>query len=291
MHGIQLIEANFSLAPRRATDAGAGWPRLVLAMTCLVVALGIATEGAAQSFYNSAREHDGAKAILDRAIEAVGGDDLVRKATTLVVTGTTSRATSAGMVKSPTKTYFAYPMAVRSETMVGGATVALVSTQEGAAMITEEGVVDLPESGRHNIERTALRNPFTLLKSRYGRAFSARSVGEVEIAGLPADRVEITVGRNKMTIAVDRATGRLVQQSYETVGEADEKPVTLIVSYSDYRTLEGRGSFPFRARGMLGERVVFESEVDRMELNVPIDQSLLVVGSGQASAGARVLSR
>ena len=288
---IQLNRHDSLTVPSQGATAGVRTPTGVFVVALLALAMGFATDGAAQTFASAAREKDGAQPILDRAIEAMGGDDLVRKATTLVVTGSSSRATPAGMVKAPTKTYFVYPMAVRSETVIGGATVALVSTQDGAAMITEEGVVDLPESGRHNIERTALRNPFTLLKSRYGRVFSARAVGDAEIAGAPADLVEIVVGRNKMTIAVDRATGRLVQQAYETVGENDEKPVTIVVAYSDYRSLDGRGSYPFRARGTLGDKVVFESEIERMELNVPVEPSLLAAGSGQASAGARVLPR
>ena len=59
-------------------------------------------------------------------------------------------------------------------------------TPDGAFLDSEAGPQELPESARHTLETSAMRNPVALLKGRRGRMFEAALVGRWDVVSRTA---------------------------------------------------------------------------------------------------------
>jgi hypothetical protein len=229
-----------------------------------------------------AKETAEAAKVLDRAVEAIGGEKVVFQTLTLVVKGESARITASGHVKSPTTTYFSFPMSIRQEIVVEGKTIAMASTPEGAFLESEGGVQELPEAGRHSLEASAMRNPVALLKGRHGRFFEATYAGKERIGETEVDMVDIRIGPNATLLAVD-AQGRMVEQRYDSLSENGRKG-RMVVRFGDFRP-DGGFIYPHKVRAEFDGTSVFEGSVAEVQRDRPLDVRLFAAGLGSASAG------
>jgi hypothetical protein len=212
--------------------------------------------------------------VLAKAVAAVGGAAVVDGVKTMVVRSRDSRATPAGTADVLTTSYFRYPVMFRQEIEINGGKIAMVSTPNGAFLMGPGQFVELSAAERQNVEVTALRNIVTLLKSRRNQYFALEGVTAASIDGRDVDLLEIAIREERTKIAVDRQNGRIVQQVYQTGDPADPVRDTIVVSYSEFREMTPGLTLPSRARGTREGKVVFDSAIESVAVNVEIAPGL-----------------
>jgi hypothetical protein len=229
-----------------------------------------------------AKETPEAKAVLDRAVAAMGGEKSVYGVKTLVVKGESTRITASGKTTSPATAYFLFPMSVRQEVVIEGKTIAMASNPQGAFLDSEAGPQELPESARHTLETSAMRNPVALLKGRRGRMFEATLAGRERIGDADVDVVEIKIGPNTTMLAVDDK-GRMVEQRYDVLTESGRKG-RMVVRFDDFRR-DGSFFYPHKVRAELDGNFVYENTIAEVKRDLELDPRLFAAGFGPAYTG------
>lgn len=234
------------------------------------------------SFACASEPPPSARDALDRAVRFMGGEAAVYAIRTLVVTTDSLRQVDGRTIGVPARTYYAFPLSVRHEIVVNGRTLAMASAPNvGGVLFTEEGPAPLSEAARLGVERTTMRNPVALLKTRLGRAFSAEHIGRETIDGREVDLVRIAQHDNATLLSIDRSEGRLVEIRYE-LKDRSGPPRTISVRFGDWRATAGGLVYPYSARGREDGRDVFEVTTRDVEVDVPLTESLFTGGMGTA---------
>ena len=127
---------------------------------------------------------------------------------TLVIASDNTRQHDGREIVVPTRTYYAFPLSVRQEITLNGRTIAMASSPGGGTLFTADGDSPLDHATRLNVERSTMRNPVVLLKSRLGRGFGAELQGTEQIGGETVDRLRLTQLDNETMLLVARNDGR-----------------------------------------------------------------------------------
>lgn len=215
----------------------------------------------------------------------MGGERAVYGITTLVVSTDSQRETPLGTTLVQTRTYYAFPLSVRREITLNGRTMAMASTPaSGGVAFTPSGAMPLDEATRVAMERSTMRDPVVLMKSRLGRGFAAQHVGQEAIDGRTTDIVKLVQNDNETIAAVDRADGRLLEIRYRLKDE-DGRDRALVVRFHDWTKLASGLVYPYAVQGFDDGKRVFENRVRDVQIEVPLAPTLFTAGFGAASGG------
>lgn len=210
------------------------------------------------------RDDDGgARALVDRAVEAHGGLEALQAVKGVIADADTVLATPDGRMEATTRTYVKYPDHVRVDATVGDVRLVQVYADGRGWMKDPGGVRDAPPVMLDEFRASARRDPLALLvgaaTGRY-RVSLAPEEGEegrvlrvvsVSGEGLPPVR---------MFIAPD---GRLAKLAYEL--HAD-RTIQVEERFDDYRPVDGM-SLPFQATVVRDGVVVVERTITDLRIN------------------------
>ena len=172
----------------------------------------------------------------------------------------------------------------RQEIALNGRTIAMASAPGGGTLFTADGDSPLDHATRLGVERSTMRNPVVLLKSRLGRGFSAEVQGTEEVDGETVDRLRLTQQDNETVLLVARKNGRLVEIRYDLIAAgAGKRSVT--VRFSDWKTGSSGLRYPHVARGREEGNQVFEVVTKSFEVDAPLSETLFSAGSDSAGFG------
>jgi hypothetical protein len=208
-----------------------------------------------------------------RAVDAMGGAAAVDDIRSLVIVAENVRHGPEGAIPVRTTTYFQFPYNVRHEMNVGGKRIALVSTLDGAVLVTPEGSVDLSSRARVAVETPAMRNPVALLKSRTSRDVSFAPLGPDRVGDAPVDKVEMKVGPHQTVLVFESSTGRLLQQKYRAA-PGDDVQGDIVVTYADFRSVPGSLVYPFASRAEADGKLRSETRITELRVNERLDSDL-----------------
>ena len=214
------------------------------------------------------------EAVIARAVDALGGAPLVDRILTLSVTAKATRTTPNGVLKTPTRTFIEFPANFRQEIEINGKVVAMASSPDGAALIAPDHVQPLSDAQRQNLEVTALRIPLVMLKGRRNPLFGADANGEGKVGDVDVDFVNVFVGNEQMRIAVDKSSGRILQQEFDTRGGVPERSGRMIVTYSDFRRIPYGITIPHSSVGRFEGAVAYESVIESVRVNDKLKEDL-----------------
>jgi hypothetical protein len=241
------------------------------------------TLAAAQALRGESSE---ARAALDRAVEFMGGGSVVYGMRTLVIASDNTRDYEGRKIVVPTRTYYAFPLSVRQEITLNARTIAMASSPGGGTLFTADGDSPLDHATRLGVERSTMRNPVVLLKSRLGRGFGAALQGTESIDGEAVDRLRLTQQGNETVLLVARRDGRPVEIRYDLIAAGGSKR-SVIVRFSDWRTGSSPLRYPYLAQGREDGKPVFEVVTRDIEVDVPLSETLFSGGSDSATYGIR----
>ena len=183
----------------------------------------------------SPEQQDAGLAAIDRWVGWAGGKAAIKAADTFSQTST-RRVTQGKDQWDVTETLeIAGPRRMRrvdTWRKVGGAAtdvhVYVIETTPERATIASSGgkVTELAPSRRKAFERTMNRLPYSILRARYRpeAGFLAIKTGEGTLGGAACDYVQTWFEGNSTYLAIDKSTGRLVQEGH--IGRDESLRVT-----------------------------------------------------------------
>jgi zinc protease len=210
-----------------------------------------------------------ASELLAKAVDSMGGA-LVDTIHSFRATGTAVQKTPQGDMQIQLTSTFVYPGSLRQELKLPFGTVVMVLTPEGGFADTPQGVMDLPESQRENVEKSARRSPLMLLRARNDPDFVATVAGSAEVDGTPVELVQVEQEGDVTTLGIDPTTGRLLQVSYQGTSGMGGAPGEVTQTFSDFREVDGL-TYPFSVVGSFNGEQSMSLSIDSIEVDPEIE--------------------
>jgi zinc protease len=211
-----------------------------------------------------------ARALLDRAIAAKGGLDVLRGIKSIVAKQTLKSAAAGGPAQLDTTTYIQYPDRLRIETQVpAGANIQGFDGSQ-AWMKDQRDVREQPESvakeARLNLRRDIVP---LLLAAKEGR-LTPRILPDVRDAVVVDQLLELSAPDfNPLVLYIDARTGLIDKLTF--VADAPSRPL-VEERFSDYRAVDGI-QIAFQATRVIGKQTV-ERRITEVKVNVDLDPAL-----------------
>ncbi len=215
-----------------------------------------------------------ARAILDRAIRAKGGEPALRAIKTIVMTGTMLVA-APKPITAQTTSYIEYPDRFRLDAGLPAGEVTQVYAAGDAWMKDQAGVHDVPPPGRENLAASVSRDIIALLLGAAdGRLKLDVAAGQGEALSRPADILRVSgPSVPPVDLFVDRASGTIVGKRYTVQQPGSIGKVPTEEWYSDYRSVGGV-QVAYRTVVRRGEATILDQTLTDFRPNAPIEASL-----------------
>jgi hypothetical protein len=141
-----------------------------------------------------------------------------------------------------------------------------------AFIVAGEGSLPLPDAERLSLLKLMNRNLVAVLQARTRPGFAASVIGTGTVDGTAVELVKVDTGSDALTLAIDPASGHILQSTSESGGGASAKG-SLVVNYSDYRKV-GSLSYPFKATATFAGQPAFTSQLDKVVVNPKLDEAM-----------------
>lgn len=208
------------------------------------------TGAAAPSAHASEDAKKRGRALIEKAVEAAGGAARLDGLVSYQEKGTAG--SRQGTVGIKTALLMLFPGRTRLEQTYQFGTVATVVTPGGGFYVTPRGAGDLLDVQRDAYEEQFMRGPLSILRARRDAEFAA--VGAVKVGDATVEQVDAAVGRVRVRLGIDPATGRILTLAYRGRG-AGGAYGQIVRTFSDFRAVGGL-TLPFKTNG------VFDGEAD-----------------------------
>jgi zinc protease len=216
-------------------------------------------------------ESANAKAILDRAVEAMGGLEKLRTVRTVTARQIVTTPGPGGPVDAEATSYIAYPNQFRVETKIPEGL--LISAFDGSTawtrdpQATREAPEPMAAEARSNLQRDVIR----LLIGAEDGSLRVRALQDAHNEqGRNMRTLELSSNTmSPIVLSIDAETMRVTKEAF-AVGPGGQALVE--ESFSDYRAVDGV-QMPFMAERHVGPITVKRRVLD-VQLNRPLDPSL-----------------
>ncbi len=164
--------------------------------------------------------------------------------------------------------------ALRQELTLSFGKLTTVWTPRGAFTDMGDGPVLLPDVQSKELAKAFRRNLIGLLQGRKAPGFRAAALGPTApMPGSPsAERVQISNGTEEVVVEIDPASGRIRAIRYKPEIVGGQEPKESLTEYSDYRR-SGPIQYPYSTRTLVGGQVAQVSELEKVTVNGPVDES------------------
>lgn len=215
-----------------------------------------------------------ARAVLDHAIQAKGGQAALRAIKTIVMTGTMV-VTGSKPVTADTTSYIEYPDRFRQDARLPSGEVTQVYAAGEAWMKDQAGVHDVPPDPRENLAATVSRDIIALLLGAADGKLTVELVpGQDDVAPRTAEILRVTgAAMAPVDLFVDRATGVLMGKRYTVRQPGSIGKVPTEEWYSDYRAVAGV-QVAYKTIVRRGAATILEQTLTDFRPNVPIEAGL-----------------
>jgi zinc protease len=210
-------------------------------------------------------------ALVDKAIEGLGGAATIDALTSYEETATASMDTPQGAMQVKTAVTIALPDRVRQELTLPMGTIVMVHTPKTSFITTPQGTQPMPDSERKRMGSELQRSPVVLLRERKASGFKATAAGSGKAGDTPVELVAIEFAGEQTTLGVDPATGRILSITYRGEGPGGA-PGTIVQTLSDFRPVSGL-TLPFKMSATFNGKPAMTSTTDAITLNGSIDAS------------------
>jgi zinc protease len=218
-----------------------------------------------------ADESANAKAILHRAVEAMGGLERLRAVRTVTARQIVTTPGPGGLVDAEATSYIAYPNQFRVETKIPEGL--LISAFDGSTawtrdpQATREAPEPMAAEARSNLQRDVIR----LLLGAEDGSLRVRALQDARNEqGRNVRTLELSSNTTgPIVLSIDAETMRVTKEAF-AAGPGGQALVE--ESFSDYRAVDGV-QVPFMAERQVGPITVKRRVLD-VQLNRPIDPSL-----------------
>jgi len=215
------------------------------------------------------------RALVEKAVEAVGGAPRVDALVSYQEKATTSAHSPQGVREIKTSVMRVYPGKYREERTLSFGTLATVVTPGGGFFaLSRGGGDDMIDEQRAAYEKQFARNVLSLLRARRDAGFAASAAGPGKAGETVVEQVDVSSGGTAARLGIDPATGRVLSLSYRGRGPGGIFG-DIVQTFSDFRAVEGL-TLPFKTAGTFnGEpSPAHSSTVESIVINAPVPPSL-----------------
>jgi hypothetical protein len=209
---------------------------------------------------------------VEQAVKAMGGAAAIDSVKALELKGTGTRRVQGNDLAVTTTARYFFPDRSYQELVLPMGTMKTVVTPTEAFIVAGEGALPLPEGERQALLKLMNRNLVAVLQARRRPGFKAVVTGPGTVGGTAVQMVKLETGADTLTMAIDPATGRVLQTTSESGGGASPAG-TLVVTYSDYRPA-GPIVYPYAATGTFAGQPAFTSKLDSVVVNPRLDEAV-----------------
>ena len=220
--------------------------------------------------------------VVAKALDARGGLDKLRALKSVKTTG----KQSLGAMEIPFTIVQARPMSFRMEAVFQGQTIVQVYQPGNSWMVMPmTGSTDPEKIGAEEskqIEQQAdIDGPLVDWKKKGHKVVLA---GEEEIDGSPAWKLAVELANgNSMTIYIDQATGLEIRDTMKIKKDGSE--IEAESDLSGFKKVDGF-TMPYTITSKMNGQTVSTITLDKVELNVPVDEKIFVMPPKKAAAPA-----
>jgi YHS domain-containing protein len=214
------------------------------------------------------------RALVERAVEAVGGAARVDGLVSYQEKATTSAHSPQGVAEIKTSVTRVYPGKYREERTLSFGTIATVVTPGGGFFSTARGGGDMLDEQRTAYEKQFARNVLSLLRARRDAGFAAVAAGPGKAGETSVELVDVSFGGTGARLGIEAATGRVLSLSYRGRGPGGMFG-DIVQTFSDFRAVEGL-TLPFKTVGTFNgaPSPAHTSAVESIVINAPVPPSL-----------------
>ena len=222
------------------------------------------------------------RALLDRAIKALGGAERLDAMTTYAESYSQIQKRGADEVPVTFKVSWRFPDAVRQErsmTFQGKSmSAAQLLTKDDGWFISQGRAFPTRPEGLETLNLEVRREIVPVLRSRQAPGFKVVALDAATVDAVKVDRMRILNGVIDVTVGVDPGSGRIHSISFVDRGpEAAIGDVTVV--YSDYRQVDGV-LLPFATKATFdgAPDPTRTRTIDTIAINTPLDPKLFEPG-------------
>lgn len=233
---------------------------------------------------SSAQDLQRGRALIEKAVKAIGGADKLDAIATYVETSSQIQKRPTGDVPVSLKTMWRFPGNVRAErTMTNEGrtmTSANLLTPAGAWFIGQGRAYPQNADGRRAAEQQFGRQLVPLLRGRHDADFKAAALGPATIDGVQVDRVRVRDGAVDATLGLDKSSGAVHSLGF-TARNMDGEVGEYVIVFADPRDVNGL-RLPFTQRALFNGAPdpLLTRTLDAITINTPLDASLFDPGTG-----------
>ncbi len=165
---------------------------------------------------------------------------------------------------------FAFPDLLRQEIVRPNFTLVSVITPSDAFVQVNNGARPMSEASRAAIQKDLLHDLVILFRARTRPEFKAWATDATDST---LDHLDVELPGFTTRLGIERATGRIVNQTYTGRGPGGVVG-QIVINYSDYRTVEGL-SLPFKTTATFDGQPLpaFSATVEALKVNAEIEPS------------------
>ncbi len=216
------------------------------------------------------------RALIARAVAAMGGAKVVDGVVTLGLSGKARRVFPGGReIAFDSRTMIQLSGAVRQELDLPFGKLVTVWTPKQAFTDMGDGPVLLPDVQGAEIESGFRRNLIALLQARTQADFRAVDRGPTRVGAAAAEEVEVTQAGLVTKLAIEPATGLILASRYVTPMEARSTARESVTEYSDYALADGL-SYPFSTSTSIKGEVSLTVKLEKVEVNRALEPTLFL---------------
>ncbi|RME55205.1 MAG: insulinase family protein [Deltaproteobacteria bacterium] len=208
------------------------------------------------------------KARLEAALEAIGGRQAAEKISSYRMTAEVEVSMQGQTMQMTVTDIGRFPDLQRQEMQLPFGTVTLVRNGESGWSKNPQGVAELSEAQRREMQNAMMKKLFFLLREFEQKDYEVQALAPVEEEGKRYDVVHIASKDFAMKLYLDPETAlplkRIAQEKVMgRMAKVEER-------YSDYRTVAGI-RFPHRIETLADGKPFSTTIVKSLEVNIPID--------------------
>jgi len=213
-----------------------------------------------------------AAALVEKALEAVGGVRIVDQVQSLEQTFSVAATTPQGELAIKSRTVMVFPDRFAQEVTLPGNSLTLVYSPGGAFVKAAGGVRPVPDEMKADWRNNLHHNAIGLLKQRNGAGFKAWTVGKGEVDGKGVEQLRVEVDGEAITVGIEEGSGRIVQMAYRGTDMTGARG-DVVVTLSDFRQAD-TVILPFSAVQTFNGQPSMTIKVEKVAINPPVDEKL-----------------
>lgn len=209
---------------------------------------------------------DAGRALVARAVDAMGGGALVDAVKAYREETTVAASTPQGEIELQSTVIVAPPDRIRQELVTPmGAMTMTIAGPTGTVQGGPQGAMALPEAQRTQMLKQVQRSPIFLLQRRAQAGFKAVAAGEGKVGETAVSLVRVEVDGDAMTLGIDPTTGQLRSLLARGTGPTGA-PADVLTEYDDYKPAGGL-TLPHTRRSSVDGTVAQKVTVRSVEVN------------------------